>query len=89
MHKKLLRECHVSPARVTVTSLVSGISIFTAALNRYAAILPCKRVVKFPVSFVSFCSILLSFYYIYFLYPFRHFSVSSDGYGLQDRSSTP
>lgn len=29
MHKKLLRECHVSTARVTVTSLTSGISIFS------------------------------------------------------------
>jgi hypothetical protein len=60
MHKKLLCEWHVSPTRVTVTSLASGNSIFTEALTRYAAILPCKRFVKFLVCFVSFCSISLS-----------------------------
>lgn len=61
MRKKLLYKWHVSPTRVTVISLASDASVFTEALTRYAAILPCKRVVKFPVCFVPFCSISLSF----------------------------
>jgi len=60
MHKELLCKRHVSPTRVAVSSVASGISNFAEALTRYAAILPCKRVVKFPVCFVSFCSISFS-----------------------------
>ena len=52
--KTLLCECHVSLTRVTATSLASGISIFTEALARYAAILPRKSVVKSPVCFFLF-----------------------------------
>jgi hypothetical protein len=84
---------------VTVTGCKTGvrlpenaeISTFfnSAQANDRNHPVPYKSAVKSHVCLVSFCSILLSLYYIYFLCPFRDFSVSSDGYGLQDRSSTP
>ena len=94
MHKKLLCKWHISPTHVIVTSLASGIAIFTLAFTRYAATLPCKTVVSSLFVLVHSVFICLSrspstYLFISYIPPAISLSFSSDGYGLEDGSSIP